>query len=161
MAQKQKRIRRATLRGWWKNVPFIVLPLGLFMSFAYLETARLQNQYEQSEVISYINLLTRELDHLRANNRELTNMERMDDKSGLHQLRAPDPNQVIPLSSVAVESAYAKVKTYGLHQTTPVLPTRTVMLHVSYEQGDAPDPSEPFAGSRIAQGEEAHGQKDD
>ena len=59
MEQQKKRMRRSTLRGWWKNIPFLMLPMSVFMSFAYLETARLQNQYEQSEVTQYIQLLTK------------------------------------------------------------------------------------------------------
>lgn len=160
MAQQTKRIRRATLRGWWRNLPFLLLPMGVFMSFAYLETARLQNQYKQSDVTRYIQQLTKEIENLRANNRELTRIEVMDQQSASWQLREPDPNQMIPLSPIAVETAYAKVNAFSNQYYVAELPTRTVMLHVDYENAMAQmNENELFAGG-IVPGDMAHGQEE-
>ncbi len=153
MAQHKKRIRRATLRGWWKNIPFLALPMGVLMSFAFLETSRLQNQYDKSDLTVYIGQLKKDIESLRANDRDLTRIEVMDSQASLLQLRDPDPNQVIPLSPMAVETGYAKVKTHQSQYRVATLPTRTVVLHVEYEDEFAQ------AGG-IVPGGVAHGQEE-
>jgi hypothetical protein len=149
MAQQRKK-----LDGWWKNIPFIVLPMALFMSFAYLETARLHNQYEQSDVIGYIQQLNKDIEHLRATERELTRIEEMKGRSSDLDLHPPNPNQVISLSSIVIESAYAKVRTFQSHYSVEKRPTRTVMINVDYEDiRPQPDLSGPFSGG-VAYGQE-------
>jgi len=60
MAQKSKRKRRATLRGWWKVLPFMVCPTILLMTFARWEAGRLQNQYRRGEQLEAIRELRKE-----------------------------------------------------------------------------------------------------
>lgn len=138
MEPKKKRMQRVTLHGWWKNIPFLVLPVGLLMSFAYLENSLLQNQYEQSEVTRYLQGLSKEIDYLRANDRSLTRIEVMEGQSSNWKLREPDPHQVISLAPIAVETAYAKLSQHRSEHSVAQLPTRTMMLHVDYENSPAP-----------------------
>lgn len=130
MAQQRKK-----LNGWWKNLPFILLPTALFSSFAYLETSRLHLQYEKTDVIGYIQQLEKEIAVLSAQEQDITNIGDMEVQSSDHGLHPPDPKQVVKFGQLTIESAYAKVSAYQELSSETPLTTRSVLLKIDYEDG--------------------------
>jgi hypothetical protein len=133
MAQKSKRKRRATLRGWWKVLPFMVCPTILLMTFARWEAGRLQNQYRRGEQLEAIRELRKEIGYLRDQDRELNRISVMDRKAPGWGLGEPDPDQVVVVSGDEIENAVSRIEAYRRDYRMADLPTRTVLLHVSYE----------------------------
>ncbi len=149
MAQQRKK-----LIGWWKNIPFIVLPMALFMSFAYLETSRLHFQYKETDIRSYIQELEKDIANLNGQEQDGTRIGKMEDQSSEHGLHPPEPDQVVTFERIDIDSAYAKVMAYQTHSIKASLPTRTVLLHVDYEELEPQnDLRGPFSGG-VAYGQE-------
>lgn len=133
MAQKTKRKRRATLRGWWKTLPFLICPVLLFMTFANLEASRLRNQYHRIELVDKEQALRKDISQLQDLDREMNRIEIMDEKAPNWELRDPDPDQIVIVPSDSISKSIDEIHAYqsGIQQER--LPTRTVLLHVTYE----------------------------
>lgn len=151
MAQKTKRIRRATLRGWWKVLPYLACPTILLMTFAYWEAERLQNQYRRIDLVNTMQELRKEIEYLHDNNRDLTRIEVMDEKAPTWALVEPDPDQIVIVPSGEVEKALSEIQVYRADSVTARLPTRTVLMHLDYAEEVAVellDPVEHFEAER-------------
>ncbi|MFP6616632.1 MAG: hypothetical protein VCB26_09520 [Candidatus Hydrogenedentota bacterium] len=133
MAQKSKRKRRASLRGWWNVLPFLASPTLLLMTFAHWEAGRLQNQYQRSERLGVIQDLRKEIDYLYDQDRELNRIEVMDKKAPGWGLGEPDPDQVVIVSRDEIEKTLSGIEAYRRDYREAELGTRTVLLHVTYE----------------------------
>ena len=87
--------RKTSLRGWWRVLPFLLLPFGVFLYQAWLHTEILANQYE-------VNDLTVSIRETRDMNRDLSDakyhlerMVRIDEKAPDLGLMEPKPGQLI------------------------------------------------------------------
>ena len=132
MAQKSKGKRRATLRGWWKVLPYLACPIMLLMTFAHWEAGRLQNQYRRIELLKTVQELMKEIGYLRDHDRDLNRIAVMDKKAPGWGLGEPDPDQIVVVPASEVERSLSRIRAYQRDYRVAELPTRTVLLHVSY-----------------------------
>lgn len=100
--------RRATLRGWWKFLPFIVLPASTIFVEAWLNTQILKNQYTGNGLLAELREVRIEANLLRDRKHHLERMERIHAEASDLGLIQPSPGQfeVIVSEETDVE-AYA------------------------------------------------------
>lgn len=137
MAKTGKRNRRASLRGWWKVLPFLIGPAALLMTFAHWETQRLRNQYDRIEGLNRIQELTKEINQLRDAERDKTRLELLDEQAPKLELREPDPNQVVIVPPIAVEESLAALAQYTPPEEEPPGPARDVVVRIEYTVADS------------------------
>jgi hypothetical protein len=80
---RDPRRQRATLEGWSKWLPFVVLPFAFFFLEAWLQTQQLKLDYETNRITSAMRRLDEQINDLRVLEASLDNLERM-------QAHAPD-----------------------------------------------------------------------
>lgn len=151
MAQKTKRSRRTTLRGWWKTLPYLLFPITVFMTFAYWEAGRLQNEYNRINRVQTIQELKKEIAQLRDHDRTLNRIEAMDEKAPNWQLVEPDPDQIVVVPASIIRETLDSLDTVEASAVQEELPTRAVLLHISYEDEvteATPTANEPSSTSR-------------
>ena len=142
MAQKLTRKRRATLRGWWKVLPFLLCPSMMLMTFAHWEAGRLQNQYLRIELLGQEQELRKEIGNLLDHNREKNRIGDMVKKAPGWGLREPDPDQIVVVSPEEVEAGLEWIAKHRESILVAKLPTRAVMLNLSYEDEQLAENSE-------------------
>jgi hypothetical protein len=139
MANKVKRNRRASLRGWWHVLPFLLGPIALLLTFAHWETERLHNQYERIDRMRTIDTLSKEIKQLRDSDRSLTRIELMDEKAPTWQLREPDPNQIIIVPPIAIEQALDRLAEHRPEAEAVEDDARNVLVRIEYEVAEDDD----------------------
>ncbi len=95
--RKGRRRRRASLRGWWRALPFTVGAGALFFVFAWLHTQLLRNEYRSIELTAEIQRVKGRIAELRGERFALGSMESMKRKHELafkDALLEPRPGQV-------------------------------------------------------------------
>ena len=98
---KSRRQVRASLSGWSRWLPFVVLPFGLFFAEAWLRTQQLRLDYEANRINGAMRELEEEMNDLRVQEAGLDQLDRI-------QAHAPDLGLVEPtreqIQVVKVES---------------------------------------------------------
>ncbi len=111
MTQGNRYRRRASLSGWWKCAPLLVLPFGMFFSEAWLQTNILRNNYKVYELTLEQRALETEIKALSDGRSRLSRIERIDSQAPQMGLIKPLPGQrrilretvVLALSNPALE----------------------------------------------------------
>lgn len=137
MAKTVKRNRRASMRGWWKVLPFVLGPASLLMTFAHWETQRLRNQYDRIDRLRTIQELTKEIEQLRSSERARASLEVLSEKAPKLEMRERDPEQVVIVPPIAVEEALASLAQYSPPGQTPPDPTRDVVVRIEYSVAES------------------------
>lgn len=89
-----RRIRKASLRGWWKMLPFILIPASVVFVEAWLQTQILRNNYESSHTLRELRESASIVDSLRDRRHELGRMERIHSGAIDLGLIEPGPGQI-------------------------------------------------------------------
>lgn len=139
---KRRRRRRATLRGWWRALPFVGLTGGLLFCFTWLETERLHNEYRAIELTREIRRVKDHIDELDSQRHRLSRFERMQQAAPELKLIEPTPGQIETIS-IEIDTLRALLST---PIETPARRTRSAYLNLN----DAPRPSAAMAGDELA-----------
>lgn len=90
---KSRRHRKVSLRGWWRVLPFLLLPFLVFSYQAWLHTEILANQYEANDLIVLIREAEAANQDLSGAMQELEGIKRIDAKAPDLGLVEPNPGQ--------------------------------------------------------------------
>jgi hypothetical protein len=123
------------MRGWWKPIPYIVLPIGLLLVFFRLETHRLHYEYRAVQLIGEIRAIEEEISLLRDVNRDKNRIERMEKAAPMLQLGEPNPDQIQVLSVQSIEAAMASIRQY--ETSIPVVVPVTRSAQIIFEEHHA------------------------
>lgn len=93
MSQGSRYQRRASLGGWWKCAPLIVLPFGILFAEAWLQTNILRNHYKIHELTLERRALDTEIKALSDGRNRLSRIERIDAQAPRLGLVKPLPGQ--------------------------------------------------------------------
>lgn len=88
------RNRRARLRGWFKWVPFLLLPFSLLFTEAYFRIQRINNDYETNRINSELEKINSEIDELKTRKAAYDNLDYLDARAAELKFVKPGPNQV-------------------------------------------------------------------
>jgi hypothetical protein len=126
MTTRNRRIRRATLRGWWLGLVIVLPPFLVLFSFTWFETHRLDNEFIAGELAESIQKVNEKNQTLELQIRKLRNLDRLSEKASAFALREALPGQRVVLrpSSSTLKSIYAG-KTEPPKQQEP---TRVVLV---------------------------------
>ena len=91
----KRRTPRATLKGWWKYLPFVLVPFGVVFSEAWLRTEILEGNFRLGEMTEKKREVQEEIRALRVEESELRRLSRIDSAAPDLGLVAPAPGQVI------------------------------------------------------------------
>jgi hypothetical protein len=89
-----RRRRRASLRGWWRVLPFVVAAGGAFATFTWLHSQILRNEYRSIELTTEIERVNDRLAELRGERYQLGRMKRMNEQASERALVEPKPGQI-------------------------------------------------------------------
>ncbi|PCJ60075.1 MAG: hypothetical protein COA73_08580 [Candidatus Hydrogenedentota bacterium] len=131
MAVRKRKIRRATLRGWWKPLPFLLLPFCTLFLFAALEGRRLQTEYDIIKLITQIRAINIDIAHLKDERRELNRIELMDEQAPSLDLIEPNPEQRKIISEAVVRKAMKIVESHTESAISAPAPQRTVLYDLT------------------------------
>ena len=90
--------RKVSLRGWWKVLPFLLMPFAVFSYQAWLHTEILANQYEENDLKVSIREIKNANRDLSDSKYHLERMARIDEKAPGLGLMEPKPGQLIFIS---------------------------------------------------------------
>lgn len=110
---RSRRVKRTNLRGWWKGLPFILLPFALLLLFARFETLRLNHEYKAIALTNRIRAVQDDMKQLRASEHDLKRFERMEAQAPRLRLVEPNPGQIVvvnPSAGPAASLPAAKVR---------------------------------------------------
>jgi hypothetical protein len=88
------RNRRVRLRGWFKWVPFLLLPFSLLFTEAYLRIQRTNNDYETNRINDELERINTSIDELKTRKAAYDNLEYLDARAAELKFVKPGPNQV-------------------------------------------------------------------
>lgn len=91
------RKRRGTLSGWWRYLPFVIVPFTLLFSEVWFQSQILSNEYRKNALRLNIRDAEAQLDVLHDEIRELARMERVLEHAPDLGLVPPAPGQVIEI----------------------------------------------------------------
>lgn len=95
MAAKRGTKRRATLAGWWRGVPFVIVPFAVLFSEAWFRTGILTNHYRLNELTVEMRDVQARIQELRVEESHLTRLSRIDSAAPDLGLIPPSPGQVV------------------------------------------------------------------
>lgn len=95
MRNTPRRDQRATLRGWWKWLPFLIVPFSLVMFEARLHARILANQYEANSLTTKLDEIEGKIDGLQDDQHGLTRLDRIASQAPELELVEPRPGQVV------------------------------------------------------------------
>ena len=98
-----ERKRKASLRGWWKLLPFILLPSSAIFFEAWANTQILKDHYEASALLTELQSIRDASDVLRDRHHHLERMERIYDQAVDLGLIEPSPGQIEVIFADAIE----------------------------------------------------------
>jgi hypothetical protein len=124
--RKGRRRRRASLRGWWRALPFIALGGVTFFVFAWLHTQRLRNEYHAIELTAEIRHTKDRIAELRGKGYQLGSMERMEDVAPQHALVEARPGQIQVIRPT--EADLIAFEAASQPPAAPARPTRSVIV---------------------------------
>ncbi len=125
-AVAKRRIRRATLRGWWLGLPLVVPLFSVLFSFAWFETQRMNNEFIAGELAESVREVNERNASLEREIQRLRNLDRLSEKASAFSLHEASPGQRIVLRPSATT-----MKTLHAHQMRPVettVLTRVVLI---------------------------------
>lgn len=139
MAKKRRRKRRATLKGWWRGLPLILLGFGLYFSFTWLETQRLRNEYRANELTREIRRVKVDIEKLHVQRQHLNRMDRLDEKAPELNLKVARPDQKVVIQ-VTPEDLAAVRNTNPQSTVASRAPARSVIFTLGppHESSRAP-----------------------
>lgn len=141
-----RRRRRASLRGWWRTLPFVFL-LGATLSvFTWLHTQCLRNEYRANKLANEIQRVKDRIGDLRGERYDLGSLERMKEAAPKHALVEPRPGQIRILDITREEMA--ALRDERVVASPPVRMTRSVVVRID---GLAPAVRVPDASTTVAQ----------
>lgn len=132
------RKRRGNLKGWWRYLPFILVPFGLLFTEVWLQTQILNNEYRKNALRLQIRDAQAELDELSDEIRELARMERVLERAPDLGLVPPDPGQVVEIHT-AGESA-EKQQVLSVAPVLAAPPKRDTPMATVKSAPPAPEP---------------------
>lgn len=91
----KQRVARVTLSGWWKYLPFVLVPFGVVFSEAWLRTEILESHFRIGELTEKNREVQEVMRALRVEESELRRLSRIDLAAPDLGLIAPAPGQVI------------------------------------------------------------------
>lgn len=115
---KLRRRQRASLRGWWRVLPFVGMVGATLFVFTWLHTQRLHNEYRANELAREIRRVNDRIGDLRGERYDLGRLERMEAAAPEHALTEPRPGQIRILKVTREEMA-------ALEQDRVDMPERT------------------------------------
>ena len=95
MRNTSRRDQRATLRGWWKWLPFLVVPFSLVMFEARLHARILANQYEANALRTKLGEIEGKIDVLQDDQHGLTRLDHIASQAPELELVEPRPGHVV------------------------------------------------------------------
>lgn len=104
----KRRYRKASLRGWWRSLPFLLSAFGLLFTCAMLEARLLNNEYRSNALTTEIWEVRAEMKKLRDRRHYLNRMERMDSQAPALSLVPADPEQIVPIEIEAEDDRTAR-----------------------------------------------------
>jgi hypothetical protein len=87
--------KRASLAGWWKGLPFVLVPFAIVFSEAWFRTGILVNYFEIGEITERMRIVQERVQELRAEDSHLRRQSRIDSAAPDIGLVPPEPGQVI------------------------------------------------------------------
>lgn len=85
---------RARLRGWFKWVPFLLLPFSLLFTEAYFRIQRTNNDYETNRINKDMDRINASIDELKTRKAAYDNLDYLDARAAELHFIKPEPNQV-------------------------------------------------------------------
>lgn len=79
--RKRAARRQATLKGWWKALPFLLLPFGAFLTETWLHTEILTNGYRDWDLRGEIRVLKENIVQLEGDLSGKTNVGTIDQQA--------------------------------------------------------------------------------
>lgn len=148
----------ATLSGWWKGLPLLMLPFSVLFSEAWMRTQILSSHYEANELSEQIRALEARVEALHDDQVNLIRLDRIDEKAPDLGLVEPQPGQIVLLRSSVKEDKrpqVAKMESLPRVDAPPAfLPEqREVRSAAIVRDGEVPElellePLEPVVGGR-------------
>jgi len=136
-----RRRRRASLRGWWRVLPFVAGAGLLFLMFSWLNTHLLRNEYRSIELTAEIQRVKERIAELRGERFELGRLERMDEYAPKQELKEPRPGQVQIVTPTAEE--LTELAAAVRHPAKTERATRSVVMLLKGVDAPAPTPAAP------------------
>lgn len=118
MRRSAERKKQASLSGWWKGIPLLVMPFSMIFGEAWLRTQILNNDYEVNALNQRVRGLEGRLETLRDEQVHLVRMERITEKAPDLGLVEPDPGQIVVL--VAGERGHERTLETAPREKLPV-----------------------------------------
>lgn len=124
-----RRIRRASLRGWWKGALLVLPPFAMLFSFAWFETQRLDNEFLASELATEVRTVNERIEGLKREVHQLRNVDRLANKASSFALHEPQPGQrvIIRPSEQTIARLHAPASVVRPEETPP---TRIVIVRL-------------------------------
>src|SRR5690606_13227934 len=145
-AMKERRIRRASLRGWWRGLPLVLPPFAVLFAFAWFEVKRLDNEFMAGALADKIQPVNERNEHLEQEINELSTVDRLSAKASVLDLHKPSPGQHIVIHPSAETLARLEMPRPAARADRP--PTRIVIVRL--EPGSPAEPSPPGVDERLA-----------
>ncbi len=124
--RKGRRRRPASLRGWWRALPFIALGGLTYFSFTWLHAQRLRNEYRAIDLKADIHHTKERIAELQGKGYMLGSMERMEDLAPQHALVEARPGQIEVIQPT--EEELNALAAAARPVATPARPTRAVIV---------------------------------
>ena len=86
---------RVRFRGWWKGIPFVLIPFAAIFTEAWMRTEVLGKHYELSDLNGAVRESRERIQALRAQESHLRRISRIDSVAPDLGLVVPAPGQVV------------------------------------------------------------------
>lgn len=121
-----RRRRRASLRGWWRVLPFVIAGGGAFATFTWLHSQILRNEYRAIDLANEIDRVNNRIAELRGERYQLGRMKRMNEKAADAALIEPKPGQIETVRAKSEDLKVNQPKTAA--NALAARPTRSVVI---------------------------------
>lgn len=148
----KKRPRKASLRGWWHALPFLLSAFAVFFLFTWLEAQRLKNEYRANALVSEIWEVRARIQKLQEQSHYLNRMERMDRQAPSLELIEANPDQIV-LVRAGEERVHTPKTNVKDARARTARPTRTVIF--DFDLPPAPTRTDPLEAIAQAVGSTA------
>ncbi len=92
---------KASLAGWWKGLPLLILPFTVFFAEAHFKTVILRNHYQAGKLAEEVQNIEARIEILRDERSHLTRFSQLEKAAPDLGLVEPEPGQVIILRADA------------------------------------------------------------
>ncbi len=94
-SKRRRPVKRASLAGWWKCVPFVAVPFCIVFFETWMRTQILTSEYEMNVLSNRTRELRQQTDELQDERFHLRRMERIDAAAPELSLVEPKPGQIV------------------------------------------------------------------